>query len=270
MLNDLRGKAVLITGGTRGIGLATGLAFGRQGALVTLTHRWGSADEEDIRRQFAAAGAPEPLIIEADVSSDEDTIALMDELRRRHDRIEVLVPGVSFAQKTGSVRDLKRTALLRSMDYSVWHAIGYVQAIEKAFGAFPRYVVGLSSFGPDQFVPNYDVVAACKAALEALFRYLAHRMTDHEVRVNIVRAVYVRSDALASTLGADFADYMDRAMPELVVPASAVADAVLALCSGLMDAVSGQVIVIDQGSNFANNLMGLFERQQRLDRTHGD
>ena len=55
MLNDLRGKTVLITGGTRGIGLATGLAFGREGAVCTLTHRWGSADENDIRRRFREA-----------------------------------------------------------------------------------------------------------------------------------------------------------------------------------------------------------------------
>ena len=45
MFNDFRGKAVLITGGTAGIGLATGLAFGRRGADCTLTYRWGSADE---------------------------------------------------------------------------------------------------------------------------------------------------------------------------------------------------------------------------------
>ena len=66
MLNDFHGKAVLITGGTKGIGLATGLAFGQAGAHVTLTHKWGSADEDEIRQQFADCGAPEPKIMEAD------------------------------------------------------------------------------------------------------------------------------------------------------------------------------------------------------------
>ena len=49
MWNDFRGKAVLVTGGTRGIGLATGLAFGRRGADVTLTYKWGAEDEDAIR-----------------------------------------------------------------------------------------------------------------------------------------------------------------------------------------------------------------------------
>ena len=44
--NKLDGKAVLITGGTDGIGRACGLLFARQGAHVYLTHRWGSADED--------------------------------------------------------------------------------------------------------------------------------------------------------------------------------------------------------------------------------
>ena len=51
-MNALQGKAVLITGGTMGIGLATGLAFARQGAVCTLTHKWGTADEDEVRQLF--------------------------------------------------------------------------------------------------------------------------------------------------------------------------------------------------------------------------
>ena len=58
ILNDYTNKAVLITGGTKGLGLATGLAFGRHGAHVYLTNKWGSADEDALRQQFVDAGAP--------------------------------------------------------------------------------------------------------------------------------------------------------------------------------------------------------------------
>ena len=68
MRNDFTNKAVVITGGTKGIGLASGLAFGKQGAHAYLTHRWSSADEDEVRGKFAAIGAPEPAIVEADVS----------------------------------------------------------------------------------------------------------------------------------------------------------------------------------------------------------
>ena len=61
IVKDYTGKVVLITGGTKGIGLATGLAFARHGAQVYLTHRWGSADEDEIRARFAELGAPAPV-----------------------------------------------------------------------------------------------------------------------------------------------------------------------------------------------------------------
>ena len=73
----LAGRCVLVTGGTRGIGLATGLAFGRLGASAVLTHRWGSADEDAIRVAFAEAGAPEPDIVEADAGHGPDLDALL-------------------------------------------------------------------------------------------------------------------------------------------------------------------------------------------------
>ena len=79
--NDFDNKAVLVTGGTKGLGLAIGLAFGRQGAHVYLTNKWGSADEGEIVRKFSDAGAPlEPTIVDADAAEDADTRRLADQI----------------------------------------------------------------------------------------------------------------------------------------------------------------------------------------------
>src|SRR5689334_21677740 len=97
MVNDLRGKAVLITGGTMGIGLATGLAFAREGADVWLTHKWGTADDDEVRAAFRAESLTDPHIVQADVSREDDTIALLEDIKKHHDRVEAFISNVSVA-----------------------------------------------------------------------------------------------------------------------------------------------------------------------------
>src|SRR5690606_26273880 len=81
MIRHLEGRAALVTGGTAGIGLATGLALGGAGAHVYLTHRWGSHDEAAIQARFAERGATPPTILEADAVHPEDTARVMETIR---------------------------------------------------------------------------------------------------------------------------------------------------------------------------------------------
>jgi NAD(P)-dependent dehydrogenase (short-subunit alcohol dehydrogenase family) len=264
-VNDLRGKSILITGGTMGIGLATGLAFARQGCRVTLTHKWGSADEADLRRQFAEAGAAAPLIIAADAANDDDTDALLEQLKRECDAIDVFVSNVSMALIVRSVDDYSRRSLHRSIDYSAWPFFEYTRRIHGVFGRYPRYVIGLSSGGPDQFFVNYDFVAASKAVLEVMCRYLNCRLADEDVRFNVVRARAVLTESLKATFGDEFEDFLARAnMTRDLVRPEEVANTILALCSGLMDGVSGQVLVVDRGGTFRDDLMRMFNERDSL------
>lgn len=266
MLNDLRGKAVLITGGTMGIGLATGLAFGREGAQVTLTHRWGTADEDEVRAKFREAGAPEPLIIEADAGRDEDTVALLTELKERHDRIEAYIANVSFAHVVKGLRDYDARALYKSIEYSAWPMFAYARHMEAIFGRWPRYIVGLSSGGADAFYKNYDFVAASKAVMETLCRYIAYRKFDDDVRINVVRSRLVRTESLRATFGRDFEEFAERFnMKRQFITCEEVAGAILALCSGLMDGMNGQVLMVDRGTTFFDNLMRIYEERDSLD-----
>jgi NAD(P)-dependent dehydrogenase (short-subunit alcohol dehydrogenase family) len=264
-VRDLRGQSVLITGGTMGIGLATGLAFGRLGCRVTLTHKWGSADEDDVRRRFAEARAPAPLIAAADAANDDDTDALLEQVKRERGGIDVFVSNVSMALIVKSVDDYSRRSLHRSIDYSAWPFVEYTRRIHGVFGRYPRYVIGLSSSGPDQFLANYDFVAASKAVLEVMCRYLNCRLADEDVRFNVVRARAVLTESLKATFGDEFEDFLSRAnMSRDLVRPDEVADTIVALCSGLMDGVSGQVLMVDRGGTFRDGLMRLFNERDSL------
>jgi NAD(P)-dependent dehydrogenase (short-subunit alcohol dehydrogenase family) len=266
VIADFRDRVVLVTGGTMGVGLATALAFAERGANCWLTYRWGSADEEEVRARFAAIGAPEPRLVLADAACNEDTDALLAAMRTHHDRVDVFVSNVTAAPVVSGLDDFAPRALFKSIEYSAWPLVAYTRRIKEQFGCYPRYVVGMSSTGVDSFSVGYDFVAASKAVLETLCRYLNYRLFDEDVRVNVVRSRSVRTASFDAHFGAEFADFARRFTHEShFMQAEEVANATLALCSGLMNGVSGQILTVDRGTTFFDNLMRLYDEREALE-----
>jgi NAD(P)-dependent dehydrogenase (short-subunit alcohol dehydrogenase family) len=263
---DYGGKSVLLTGGTRGIGLATALAFGRCGAHCTLTYRWGSADEDELREQFRAAGAPEPLLVQADVSRPDDCLALLRELRGRGLSPEAFISNATGAVVVHELADLTERAVLQSVRYGGWPTYEYLLRMREVFGRYPRYVVAMSSDGPDRYSTGYDLVAASKSVLETLCRYLTYRLRHEDVRINVLRSRAVRTDAFESTFGRELVPFARRlGYGECFVEPEEVGRAALCLCSGLLDGVRGQVITVDRGATFFDDLCWVYQHRAALD-----
>jgi len=258
-----RGRVVLVTGGTKGIGLATALAFGRHGARAVITHRWGSADEAELRERFRRLEAPEPLIVEADITKTDDTVRLFETVRTECGRLDALISNASAAVTVQSLDDLTERAFARSMRATAWPTVEYTLAARRILGRYPRYVIVMSSDGPDRFTPAYDLVAAGKAAVESLARYLAYRLRDEDVRVNVVRSRAIKTDAFADTFGGEFYGFLRRFVrDDWFMTADEVGDAAFALCSGMFDAMTGQTLMVDRGNTFADGISFVYEGQR--------
>lgn len=264
---DQKGKVVLVTGGTMGIGLATGLAYGKAGAKCVLTYRWGTADLDEVRAKFRAVHAPDPLLINADVSNAEDTVRLLEVVAKEHDGVDVYVSNVAFALRIQNLSDYQERSLYKSLDYTAWPMWSYTKKIHERFGRYPKYVIGLSSDGPDGYFMNYDFVAMSKAVLETMCRYMNFRLFDDGVRVNVVRSRLVRTESFDATFGAEFHEFLQAlgGFEDCYTTPEDIANVILALGSGLMDAVGGQVIMADKGFEFFDNLMGIAERAKAKD-----
>jgi len=261
---DLRGRTALITGGTKGIGLASALALAEAGAQVFLTYKWGSADIDEVAGLFVRSGALRPGFFQADASREEETARLMNELVGSAQKIDIFISNVSFALRTDGLEDYKRRSLFKTLEYSTWPLIDYVRRIKASFGSYPRYILGISSDGPDHFYKGYDFVAASKALLEFFSRYLASHLFPEGSRVNVLRFGTVNTESFRSIFGEEFFSYMENTgvPPESMLTPKECGKAVLAMCSGLLDAVNGQIISVDYGLPFKDNAMMRYLSQE--------
>lgn len=261
---DFSGKVVLITGGTRGIGLETGLSFAKRGALCVLTYSWGDHDEEAIYKSYEALHAPKPLLIQADVVNNDDTKALLEQIKQRASKIDVFISNVAVAASVKGFEDLSLKGLKQAISYSTWPMVGYTKEIFKTFGSYPKYIIGMSSTGPDNYSMGYDYVASSKSIMEVFVKYLNYHLRDHDVCINVVRSRAVKTKSLEDTFGKDLAEFVEKFMPDnFWMQPEEVAEAIVGLCSGYCDSISGETVLVDKGTTFFDNLMEIYNRTQK-------
>jgi NAD(P)-dependent dehydrogenase (short-subunit alcohol dehydrogenase family) len=254
---DFEGKAVIVTGGTRGLGKALGIEFSRAGATVYLTHRWGSVSDDALRAEFDREGLPAPHIVESDASDSDAARSLMAEVQSGPGRLAAVISNLAFAQVVNDVGDLRRTSLELSLRYSTWPILELLQAAREVLGYYPRYALAISTDGGAVCHPGYDMVGIAKAALETLCRYLALRLRGEGVRVNAVRCGPIDTASARATFGDVLLDSELCERAGLLLDPRAVARACVALCSGLMDSVTGQVLTVDEGGSLLSPVVYL-------------
>jgi enoyl-[acyl-carrier protein] reductase III len=237
---SLEGSSVLVTGGTRGIGLAIARRLVRDGARrAVLGYMRNDGAAEAAAEEIRGAGA-EAILVRGEVSKPR----VVEELAS-HGPYRVVVHNAA----TGVIRPALETED-KHWDWTLNANARALLALARSTApqmADGSSIVAISSLGSQRVLENYVLVGTSKAALESVVRYLAVELAP-AVRVNAVSGGVVDTGALEHFPNKEeMLRSADRTPAGRLVEADDIAGAVSFLCSADAAMVRGQTLVVDGG-----------------------
>ena len=245
-LLSLSGKTFLITGGTRGIGSAISLRFARSGASVVANYL---RDEKSALR-LGAAAKEENLRITG-CRADLTTERGMEDLSSALEAAGTQISGFVHCAATGIHRPIEELTE-RHFDWTFnlnLRAFFKVTKLLMTRLSKGSSVVAVSSWGALRAIPSYSLVGASKGGLEALARHLAAELAPRGIRVNILTAGAVITDAWKAMPDSEarIAEAIRRTPVGRLVTPEEVAYAAQFLCSDAASGINGHTLVVDGG-----------------------
>lgn len=184
---DSRGKVVIVTGASSGIGEATARRFGMEGSKVVLAARRVERLESLAQEINGMNTGAETLVAQADLSKLEDIQRMIAETLERFGRIDVLVNNAGFGrldwlEKLDPVKDIQA-----QFDVNV---MGVIQTTRQALPVMIKqrsgHVINMGSMAGLVGTPTYTIYAACKHAVHGFSEALRREVKPWGIHVSMI------------------------------------------------------------------------------------
>ncbi|ODQ95920.1 SDR family NAD(P)-dependent oxidoreductase [Mycolicibacterium holsaticum] len=244
-LFDMTDRTVIVTGGTRGIGLALAEGFVLAGARVVVASRKPDACESAAQHLRDIGG--QAIGVPTHLGELDDLASLVQRTADEFGGVDVVVNNAAnaLAQPLG---EITADALAKSHEVNLRGPVFLVQAALPHLKASPHAaVINMVSVGAFNFAPALSIYAAAKAALMSFTRSMAAEFVTSGIRVNAVAPGPVDTDMMRKN-PQQAIDYMvgGTLMKRLATPDEMVGAALL-LASDAGSYITGQVIIVDGG-----------------------
>lgn len=224
MSNNIKGKVVVITGASSGLGEATARHLFAEGATVVLGAR--RADRIKALADELTAKGGKALAVATDVTHHDQVKRLVDSAVQKFGRIDVMINNAGLMPHSPLERlkidDWDRTidVNIKGVLYGIAAALPYMKQ-QKA-----GHIINVSSVAGHKVTPNGAVYCATKHAVRALSEALRVEVKPYNIRTTIISPGAVATELPDSVTEPDVADRIHKFYKEVAIPAESFARAV--------------------------------------------
>jgi NAD(P)-dependent dehydrogenase (short-subunit alcohol dehydrogenase family) len=195
----VRGRVVMVTGASSGIGRSAALKIADAGGTVLLVAR--TPEKLEATRDQIAAGGGTAYAHPCDLSDIDDIERMADEVLARHGHVDVLVNNAG--------RSIRRSIALsynRFHDFERTMQLNYFGAVKLILKLLPvmrerrdGHIINISSIGVQTNTPRFSAYVSSKAALDAFSRCIASEIVDDGVHITTIHMPLVRTPMIKPT-----------------------------------------------------------------------
>jgi NAD(P)-dependent dehydrogenase (short-subunit alcohol dehydrogenase family) len=195
----VRGRVVMVTGASSGIGKAAAMKIADAGGVVLLVAR--TPEKLEATREQIEAGGGTAYVHPCDLSDPDDIDRMADEVLAQHDHVDILVNNAG--------RSIRRSVALsydRPHDFERTIQLNYLGAVRLILKLLPvmrerrsGQIINVSSIGVQTNMPRFSAYVASKSALDAFSRSIASEIIDDGVNITAIYMPLVRTPMIAPT-----------------------------------------------------------------------
>ena len=245
---DLTGRVALVTGASRGLGVAMATALAEAGARVVVT----STRQDEIERSAAAIAATtgrDVVGVAGDVSSEDDSVRVVSRVEDTFGRLDILVNNAGINLR-GSIDELPLTDFTRSWQVNVTGSWLMCRAAKRLLEhSDAARVVNIGSTFGSVAAPNRTAYTTAKGAVHQLTRALAMEWAHIPINVNALAPGPFLTDM---NLEHQFSEHSVRVIQQEIAlkrwaEIPEITGPLLFLSSAASSYVTGSILAVDGG-----------------------
>jgi glucose 1-dehydrogenase len=249
----LEGRVALVTGASKGIGLATAVALAEAGASVAFNYRTDPDQASQAVDRIERCGG-RAILLAADVAEQAAVERLVADTVAAFGRLDIAVSNAAYSDRE-HFWEADMAGFRRTIDVTMWGAFYLVRAAARQMLAQPASpegprgsIVVVSSPHAYTAIPRSMAYNMSKAAIDQMARTAAMELAEHRIRVNIVTPGWIDTPGERKFASDDTIRRAGEKLPwrRLGTPEE-IGRGVVFLCDPASDYITGSWLTIDGG-----------------------